>query len=391
MNGQMNLADKQEQVKSANESASLKILMVSARYFPYMGGVETHVYEVARKLAQQGVDITVLTTDTSRKLSTDEVVEGVKIKRVRAWPAKRDYYIAPEIYRVIRDGGWDVIHCQGYHTFVAPLAMFTAQRAKIPFVVTFHSGGHSSRLRNAIRGIQRAALRPLFKNAKRLVGVSQFEAEFFQEQLRLPQEQFVVIPNGAALPKASDKAADQIKEGTLILSVGRLERYKGHHRLIAALPWILLQRPDARLRIAGAGPYEAELRTLAQQLGVEDHVEIGPVPPEDRQGMATLLSKADIVSLFSEYEAHPVAVMEAVAMGCSVLVSDTSGLRELAQRQLVRSIPLESTDAEIAQAIVKQLEQPYVASQFELPTWEGCASDLLTLYSTIIRRFECVS
>ncbi len=34
------------------ESRSLRVLMVAARYFPYMGGVETHVYEVGRRLAQ---------------------------------------------------------------------------------------------------------------------------------------------------------------------------------------------------------------------------------------------------------------------------------------------------------------------------------------------------
>lgn len=46
----------------------LRVLQVALRYFPFMGGVETHTYEVARRLARQGVDVTVLTTDTTGKL-----------------------------------------------------------------------------------------------------------------------------------------------------------------------------------------------------------------------------------------------------------------------------------------------------------------------------------
>src|SRR5262245_54425674 len=117
---------------------ALRVLMVTPRYFPYMGGVENHVYEVARRLARDGIDITILTADPSGKLPATEQAEGVSICRVRAWPAERDYYFAPDIYRMIIKGAWDLVHVQSYHTLVAPLAMFAALRARIPYVVTFH-------------------------------------------------------------------------------------------------------------------------------------------------------------------------------------------------------------------------------------------------------------
>ena len=52
------------------------------------------------------------------------------------------------------------------------------------------------------------------------------------------------------------------------MSVGRLERYKGHHRILRALPAILAQEPNARLVLVGSGPYEQPLRAMASQLGV---------------------------------------------------------------------------------------------------------------------------
>ena len=374
-----------QQSTAATGARPLRVLQVTARYFPLMGGVETHVYEVSRRMAASGIDVTVLTSDPSGRLPVREEKDGVHVRRVRAWPAERDYYFAPGVYPIITHGNWDVVHCQCYHTLVTPIAMLAAWRAGIPYVLTFHSGGHSSGFRNAIRGIQREVLRPLLAQATRLVGVSQFEADFFREHLRLPARQFVVIPNGSQLPRATETVADP-NEGTLIVSVGRLEQYKGHHRLIAALPHILAERPDARVRIVGGGPYDADLRRLARELGVAERVEIGPIPPSDRQGMATLLSRAALFTLLSDYEAHPVAVMEALALGRPVLVTDTSGLGEIARRWQVPAVPLSSSAPDIARAVLTHLDHPVVPQVGDLPTWEGCTGALLDLYQRVARK-----
>ncbi|MBC7814824.1 MAG: glycosyltransferase, partial [Burkholderiales bacterium] len=108
---------------------SMRVLMVSARYFPLTGGTETHTYEVARRMAADGHQVTVLTTDLSGELAPQEIHAGVTIKRVAAYPRSRDFYFAPAIYSEITSGKWDVVHIQGYHTFVAPIAMFAAWRS----------------------------------------------------------------------------------------------------------------------------------------------------------------------------------------------------------------------------------------------------------------------
>ena len=224
-------------------AASLRMLMVTPRYWPFMGGVENHVYEVSRRLVRLGVDVTVLTTDPSGQLPSDELLGGIRVRRVRAWPAQRDYYFAPDIARLIQNGAWDLVHVQSYHTLVAPFAMLAARRARVPYVVTFHGGGHSSRLRTALRGAQRAVLRPLLSHAQRLIALAQFEIDFWSKQLGLPTDRFVCIPNGADLPQLTRSTRQASADRTLIASVGRLERYKGHQRILAALPYILEECP----------------------------------------------------------------------------------------------------------------------------------------------------
>jgi glycogen synthase len=375
----------------------LRILMVTARYLPSIGGTERHTFEVSKRLAAQGHDVCVLTTDLDETLPPREQSEGVQIIRVRAYPKDRDYFFAPGIFGIVSAGDWDLVHCQGYHTLVAPVTMLAALWARRPYVVSFHSGGHSSAARNAMRYLQSLLLRPLLTRAKRLIGVSKAEVKLFQERLRLPESDFMVIPNGAQLPKVPE---NDLTTGTttglinleqtgpvtgpLIVSVGRLEQYKGHHRVIMAMPKVLEQCPNARLRIVGSGPYESELRALAENLNIANRVEIGPIPAEDRLGMATLLASAAVVTLLSEYESHGVAVLEALVLHRPVLVTYASALREFADQGFARSVTLEANSSEVARQIVLQIREPLQQPALELPTWDACAEALLGLYRQVL-------
>jgi glycosyltransferase involved in cell wall biosynthesis len=365
---------------AVNEAKDMRLLMVTWKYLPEMGGIPTHVHEVARRLAAGGVDITVLATDLSGELPKDEVMGGVRVLRVQAWPRKRDYFFAPGMYRIIKNGNWNLMHCQGYQTLVPPVAMFAAWRAKIPYVATFHAGGHSSQVRKLIRVVQWEINAPLLARAARLVVNAEWEAKFFRKRLRLHKQTFVRIPNGGSLPDVARSPAPLSGEGPLIVSVGRLERYKGHHRIINALPKVREVYPDVRLRIVGSGPYEEELNQLARELGVADCVEIGPIPMSDRKGMASLLAHANLFVLLSAYEGHPIAVIEALAVGCPALVSDPPGLQEFADRGFARSISLKSSPEATAAAMVAQLREPLIP-EFTMPSWDECASDLLALYN----------
>ena len=373
-----------------NMLGSLRVLMVTPRYPSYpQGGLAMHVYQVGRRLARAGVDLTILATDVSGQLPTSEEVDGVHIRRVRAWPTNKDYYFAPGIYHIITNGHWDLVHCQAYHNLVPPVAMIAALRANIPYVLTIHSSGDVSRLRKALRGLHWMMLRPLLSRARKLIGVSEFDAKLAQEHLQLPAKQFVVISNGAEhlpkVPESGERATNEAHDGRLVLSIGRLERYKGHQRVIAALPKVLEQVPDARLRIVGVGPYESTLRKIARKLGVAERVEIRAVPPGDWSGMASLIARADLVTLLSEHEAQGIAVLEALALKRPVLVAGTSALREFADRGLARAVPLNSTPEEVAAAVVDQLLQPLIAVNIELPTWDDCVANLLALYQDVVR------
>jgi glycogen synthase len=369
-------------------SARVRVLMVSPRYLPLVGGVELHVDQVARRLAKRGTEVTVLTTDTTGALSPSERVDGFAVTRVRAWPSGRDYYFAPHLYREIVQSGCDLVHVQSFQTFVAPLAMYASLRSNLPYVVTFHTGGHSSFLRKKLRPFQFAAVRPMLARANRLIALTSFEIDEWTQRLRLPRERFALIPNGSDLAPADTLRSitrSVRREPALIASIGRLERYKGHHRVLAALPYVLRRRPDAFLWIAGSGPYEGSLRQLARELGVSKHVEIRSIAPEDREGMARQLARVKVAVSLSEFETQPMAALEALSVGCRLLVADTPGLRPLGDDGLARLVSLDRPPDDVAAMIVEELEKPPVEHQLALPTWDDCADGLIELYRSVIQ------
>ncbi len=368
----------------------LRVLIVTPRCLPDIGGVENHVHAVATRLAASGgAEVTVLTTDLDGGLPASDHYGAAAVRRVRAHPRGRDWRLAPGIVPVIARGGWDVVHVQSYHTFVAPLAMATAASRRVPYLLTFHGGGHSDRVRHGVRGLQRALLRPLLSRAAALIATAQFELDEYPAALRIPASRFVLIPNGFDLPAVSelgDGGREEAAGGPLIVSLGRLERYKGHQHVIAALPHVLAAVPAARLWVAGSGPYESALRAQALALGVDDAVEISAVPLGDRVGMARRLSQVDLAITLSEFETHPMAALEALSLGRPLLVATGSGLGELADRGLARSIEVSSGPEQIAAAILRELSDPLVPAEVSFPTWDECAAQLLALYRRIAGR-----
>jgi glycosyltransferase involved in cell wall biosynthesis len=356
--------------------------MIAARCQPEIGGIESHVAEVASRLVSRGYEIEILTTDRSGDLPRRETLpEGYTVRRFRAFPASRDYYFSPGLFWAAFRGTYDLVHVQGVHTLVPPLAMLAALLRRRPYLLTFHTGGNSGALRERSRGLQWRILSPLLRRANRLVGVSVFEGHRFDDVLGWPRDTIQVIRNGGSLPEVGP---DAVRVPGRILSVGRVERYKGHHRAVEALPELVKTHPEAHLQILGQGPYEADLTALAASLGVADRVSIEFVPPKDRALMGTKMASASVMTLLSDYEAHPVAVMEALTAGTPAVVSRTSGLSELADMGWVEGVPADATPAQTAAAIAKQFDAPVLPDPAILPTWETCVEALADAYDEIM-------
>ncbi|MBS1679478.1 MAG: glycosyltransferase family 4 protein [Actinobacteria bacterium] len=367
----------------------MRILMITPRDPRSQGGVERHVTEVARRHAAVGHEVTVLCGNAGGGAPEVERRDGYEVRVLPAYPRDRDWSFVPALWREMRLADPEIVHVQSYHTLVPPAAMLRALTLKVPCVLTFHGGGHSSGLRNRVRRLQRLVQRPLFARTAKLVAVARFEIEEYGRELRLGPEHFALIPNGTDVSFGTARP-DRSGPPT-IASVGRLERYKGHHRVIEAFPTVLERRPEARLQIVGTGPQEAELRRLVERLGLASRVELTSVPADRPEEMAALLRRVSVFALLSEFETHPIAAVEAAAAGCRLVVADVGGTRELATSGFARPVPLDAPAAELGLVLAAELERPPRTDRPPTLSWDESADLLLDLYRSILAPRESTS
>ena len=141
---------------------------------------------------------------------------------------------------------------------------------------------------------------------------------------------------------------------------------------------------------AGAGGITWDLDELLSPPG-EAGIDAALAEAENRleglaaayRGKIAVLSAVQMHALLSEYEANPVSVMEALALGRRVLVADTSGLSELAREGLARAIPIDASPEQIARALVDLIRSPEPAN-LSLPTWDESAARLADVYREVL-------
>ena len=129
-----------------------RVGMIATRCQPEIGGIESHVAEVAGRLVAHGYELEILTTDRSGDLPrVERSDEGYVIRRFRAYPAGRDWYLSPGLFLAALRADYDLVHVQGVHTLVPPMAMLAALLRRRPYLLTFHTGGNSSSFREKAR------------------------------------------------------------------------------------------------------------------------------------------------------------------------------------------------------------------------------------------------
>ena len=161
-----------------------------------------------------------------------------------------------------------------------------------------------------------------------------------------------VLRNGVDLglfhPGGRDAARAEFGiDGYTLASVGHLIPRKGHELVIGALP----QLPDATLLIAGAGPEEGRLRSLAASLGVEQRTRfLGSLP---QQRLRQLYAAADALVLASSREGWANVLLEAMACGTPVVASNVWGTPEVVAAPAAGVLMDERSAAGVARAVIQ--------------------------------------
>jgi len=300
----------------------MKILEVSPRYFPHIGGVEEHVRNVSERLARNH-EVAVCTTDPSGKLPKEEIIKCVKIKRFKSWAPSEAYYFSGDLKKYLVDnaGSFDIVHAHSYHAFPAVYAAQAKKENKLVFTPHYTGGGQTF-FRNLLHIPYRFLVTKVFQRTDKIICVSKYEKSVLSRRFKRDSEDFVYIPNGINLEEFKCLKKEK-KNYKLVLCVARLEKYKGVQFLLRALSRL---SSDTRLEVVGKGPYKSSLVKLSRSLNLENRVRFSQ--DLQRRELLQKYAEADVFVLVSEYEAMPISLAEALASQTPCVVSDIPFLKE---------------------------------------------------------------
>ncbi|MEZ6068153.1 MAG: glycosyltransferase [Planctomycetaceae bacterium] len=184
-------------------------------------------------------------------------------------------------------------------------------------------------------GWQLALDRRLVTRTDRLVGNSQAVADFYRE-LGFDSARLAVIPNAVSIPPRPSISQQELKQqlhwpadARIIMYAGRLAPQKRVRDLLWSCQFLRQADPRTRLLVIGDGPERDALLYFAKQIEVEDFVTF----TGHRDDAASLLQLADVFWLASEFEGMSNSLMEAMACGKPVVVSDIAPNRELVRHE----------------------------------------------------------
>jgi len=351
----------------------VKIAQICPRFYPDIGGVETHVYEISRRLAKE-FEVEILTTDPSGKLIKIEEFEDFKVRRFRSFAPGDAYYFSLELYRYLKkkSNDYDLIHAHNYHAFPALFAAMTKSKTFV-FTPYYHGRGHTF-VRNILHMPYRLAGRRIFHRADAVTCLSKFEKRLVKMDFGIRESKILVIPPGINYAEFAN-VKGMPKEGELkkILYVGRIEKYKGLDFVVSALK---LLPENFVLEVVGKGPYKPKIIKLTRKLGVSDRVRF--YQDLSREELIEKYASADVLVLLSKFESYGIVVAEALASKTPCVVAKTSALSEWIDNINVFGVSYPIDIKELAD-LIKRVSEVEICG-IDLTSWDDVAQRMAELY-----------
>lgn len=320
----------------------MKILEVLTYYRPHVSGLTIYVQRLSEAFVRQGHEVTVLTSQYDPKLPREEMLNGVRIKRVPVAFRVSKGVIMPTFGWQATRLAWnaDVMHLH-LPQFDAPGLALRGKLFGRPVVLTYHcdlhlpAGTFNRLVDRLIQSLNRLAgnLADAVVTYTRDYGVnSPFLSKYLDKKLYIipPPVELADCPAGTV---AQFRAQHQLNGHKVIGISARLAAEKGVEVLLKALPTLLQAHPDAYVlhagpykNIVGEEAYAAQLAPLLEQHKAHYHL-LGTLNGAELTAFYKNLDVL-VVSSLNSTESFGLVQVEAMMNGVPVIASNLPGVRQ---------------------------------------------------------------
>ncbi len=383
------------------------------------GGLNVYVVEVAKRLAERGVEVDIFTRAVSRDVPpVAELAPGVLVRHLVAGPfedlEKADLpgQLCHFTFEVLRaeaayaPGRYDIVH--GHYWLSGQVGAVAKERWGVPFVQSMHTLG---RVKNAALAAGDAAEPDLrlrgeaevVAAADRLVANTDAEAQQLIELYDAPPSRVRTINPGVDLtvfqPGSQQAARQRLgvpTDAVLLVFAGRVQPLKAPEVVLHAAARMISDDPGlaGRLRVAFVGgpsgtgrAHPDGLTELSARLGISALVRLEPPCPQ--RELADWYRAATVVMVPSCSESFGLVAMEAQACGTPVVAAAVGGLRTAVADGVSGVLVNSRSPADYARAVASLIEAPETLASFSQGArkhasrfgWSVTVDRLLSLYA----------
>jgi len=371
-----------------------RVALVNGNWYPQTGGGIVHVDELASRLiSDHGCEVEIFTKRTAPE-NEKQTPDGATLTQIPGTDTR--YRLLNELRYTrgvvdqLRTKDFDIVHAHtNTSTFplqIIPLlddakTVLTVHGANLDFSVTF-TGSKLDYLYTTVRRIILQRFR-----YDGVISVSNELADILSQH----HETVRYIPNGVDIEAFPEPSGYGNKD---LLFVGRLRPKKNPTDIVAAMQYVTEIHPTAGLHIVGEGPLRNEVLQAVQRLNLEENVTVHGIV--DDAELRRLYEQCSLIVLPSDWEGHPLVLMEAWASGQVVVGTDVEGIREFVNDEFGELIPLNAPE-ELGTTISNLLENPdalkrrgsdaraFVDAQY---SWDVMAQQTFDLYAELLNNNE---
>lgn len=309
----------------------MKVLQVAPYFHPHIGGVESHVLDLSRRLVDLGFDVEIVTS-MYEPLPQREKIFDLSVTRLKPVTIRWKTPVTFQLRKYTSSTDADIVHAHSPPPLDSYFAARGAKASGKPFVITYHCDLE-------IPGILGPSIVWFYDRTFGSYTVSSADKIIVTTSTYAATSRSVWNYVPAVIPNAVDSemfnpSVDGLEirerhgirsDDKMVLFVGRLVSHKGIDHLLEAARIVR----DAKFVIVGGGEYADELSRRVHHSGTGRNVTFaGRVPYSD---LPKYYGACDVSVLpsVSRLEAFGIAALEGMSSGKPVVVSDIPGVREV--------------------------------------------------------------
>jgi len=333
----------------------IRVALVHGSWYPQTGGGIVHVDELASRLASEhGCEVEIFTKWTAPE-NERQVPEGTILTQIPGtdtpYRLLNELRYTRKVVNQIRTKDFDIVHAhtntatfplQIIHTLDDAKTILTVHGADLNLSVTFTG----SKLDYIYTVIRRTILQRFRYDG--VISVSSELAEVLSNHHNMVR----FIPNGVDIDSFPEPNGYGHKE---LLFVGRLRPKKNPKDIVEAMGYITENHPTAKLHLVGEGPLQGEVAKTAERLNLDNNITVHGFVDEAK--LKQLYEQCSIFVLPSDWEGHPLVLMEAWASGQVVVGTDVEGIHEFVTEGFGELVPL-NDPRELGETVSDLLENP---------------------------------